>query len=414
MEFYLWGAGEFSKNIFHLLKSSEILGFIDADFKKRGNMKFGKTIYHPEDLDLSVVNVVIATEPFKKAFYEIINYLESKNISYFTYDDILKYNNSKKINTVKESCYNEQITDKKGKNRILYWNNCWFTNVGEAFIDIGTTYVLKNIFQDSQIINCSRMTDVYGHDKANNFNSYEIANMFEFDIIVLSGMFFSKRFLHEGLSEFLKKLSYKGVRVIFLGLGMENGIDNETIKEFRTFINISKTELITTRDKKTYEALKDLECRVISGIDMAFWCCDSYDPSDVALEKYDIVSYNRTNEPKCHLNHPVKVIRPYHFQYEAICKTPVFSENVFISDSPYDYITMYANANEVYTDLVHGTIIALQYGKKVKCCFPDDRSDAVWDVPFLRKEREFIFADMEEMNQCKIELIKNISIYLKK
>ena len=41
---------------------------------------------------------------------------------------------------------------------ILYFNNCWFTNIGEAFIDIGAIELLKQLFPGQQIINFSHMT----------------------------------------------------------------------------------------------------------------------------------------------------------------------------------------------------------------------------------------------------------------
>ena len=30
--------------------------------------------------------------------------------------------------------------------KIVYFNNCWFTNVGEAFIDLGGMELTKRIF----------------------------------------------------------------------------------------------------------------------------------------------------------------------------------------------------------------------------------------------------------------------------
>lgn len=45
--------------------------------------------------------------------------------------------------------------------RVLYYNNCWFTNVGEAFIDIGGMNLLKKIFSRDQMACCSEMTTLY-------------------------------------------------------------------------------------------------------------------------------------------------------------------------------------------------------------------------------------------------------------
>ena len=57
-----------------------------------------------------------------------------------------------------------------------------------------------------------------------------------------------------------------------------------------------------------------------------------------------------------------------------------------VSDSPYDYIMWYANADRVYTDLVHATIICLEYGTPVKYFPIDYRRDAFESIPFVGKD----------------------------
>ncbi|MBQ5850409.1 MAG: hypothetical protein IIW54_06310, partial [Lachnospiraceae bacterium] len=50
---------------------------------------------------------------------------------------------------------------------ILYYNNCWFTNVGEAFIDIGSMELIRKVFKGSKIINISNMSHWYITKKMN-------------------------------------------------------------------------------------------------------------------------------------------------------------------------------------------------------------------------------------------------------
>ena len=56
-----------------------------------------------------------------------------------------------------------------------------------------------------------------------------------------------------------------------------------------------------------------------------------------------------------------------------------YKDNILISDTPYDYLTAYANAHRVYTDLVHASIISIMYGVPVKYWYVDKRS-MVFDV----------------------------------
>lgn len=41
--------------------------------------------------------------------------------------------------------------------RILYYINCWFTNVGESFVDIGCMQLIHKILGNAQLVNVSNM-----------------------------------------------------------------------------------------------------------------------------------------------------------------------------------------------------------------------------------------------------------------
>ena len=73
-----------------------------------------------------------------------------------------------------------------------------------------------------------------------------------------------------------------------------------------------------------------------------------------------------------------------------------------ISDSPFDYITWYANAEKVYTDLVHATIISLLYGTPVKYYQIDSRKDAFESLSYITTDDQgFMRLDIEKLEEEK-------------
>lgn len=310
---------------------------------------------------------------------------------------------------------------------IVYFNNCWFTNVGEAFIDIGSYQYIKQIFGNN--IHISTITDMteWYIDKNKNWRSLyskalkifnndafgkkyvsKAVNMFELydaDYYVLSGMFGCKAFLETKASRELLRLSKEGKKVLFLGFG---GLkyNSDEINSIRDYLKELQPLLVVTRDKQTYENYKNIT-NCISGIDCGFWICDTFRPQLKVNKEYDLVTFNRTSEPTQFSNSDRYIIRPKHFQYEFCVKN--LKENVFISDSPYDYITLYANANNVYTDLVHATVISLQYGTPVQF-FPVDGRANLFDslVGISKTSDGYLHLDINKLEKQKRELIHEI------
>jgi len=146
------------------------------------------------------------------------------------------------------------------------------------------------------------------------------------------------------------------------------------IDKFAAFANDVMCPLgFITRDNKAYDIYKDKFPNARPGIDCGFFCNYVYDPRGFASETYDVVTFNRMKEPS-HLfkQWPRQIIRAEHMFYYAQYKRGV--KNYFISDCPHEYLTLYANANEIHTDLVHGTILGLMYGRPVKYYHDSPRS----------------------------------------
>lgn len=303
--------------------------------------------------------------------------------------------------------------------KVLYYNNCWFTNVGEAFIDIGAMQLLQKIFPGCQLINISNMNRLYfdwvcKKEKIDNpyrhgMETIHMLKVYSGDYFVMSGMMVSEDFLdEEAWSEEVIEMSERGTKIIFLGVGQASYSKRET-ERFKGFIEKIKPVLLVSRDDVVYENFKDC-CPAVKGIDCAFWVKDVYDPRDSIRKPYDVVTYNRSIEPD-ELKELPDIVRAYHMNWKFTSKD--FKEHLFISDTPYDYLTLYANAGRVYTDLVHATVISLQYGKHVKFDRVDNRGyaiDALENIQF--DQNKFLYIKEEDLETQKMKILNGISAYL--
>lgn len=313
--------------------------------------------------------------------------------------------------------------------RILYLNNCWFTNVGEAFIDIGGMELVRQIFPEHSLACFSAMSNYYvkaveqferirikdrlkQNKKSSAIAVGRVDSYLDADWVILPGMLATKEFLQASSKRMVDELKERGCKLIFIGLG---GLEynSEEVYAFSKYLEKIRPELIVTRDKNTFENYKNVaEC--ISGLDCAFWTVDTFDPRGFQNSNYDIVAFNRTKEPIEFSKWKRPVIRPWHMQYSY--RRENYCKNILISDTPYDYLTAYANANRVYTDLVHATIISLMYGKSVKYWYFDKRSYAfdaldgiVTDSKGFLSVDEKKLTDQKEKIQQQIKRIINFT-----
>ena len=272
--------------------------------------------------------------------------------------------------------------------KIIYDSSCWFTNVGEAFIDIGALQLIKNVFPQASIGCGGNMTHFYVNNSIKGSGQelkqkgflprFLPQEYYAADCLILAGMFISKTMFSNGNTvRYVEKFVQDGSRLVFLGLGGET-YDKEEADLFRAWMEKVKPALIMTRDTQTYEMLKNV-CPCVNGIDCAFWVNEAFDPRGFVKHDYDIVSFNRTKEPEIFSQKWERdIVRPWHFPFSF--RAEHIQEGVLVSDTPYDYLTAYANSRMVYTDLVHATIISLTYGVPVKYYFVDKRSGAFYSL----------------------------------
>ena len=298
--------------------------------------------------------------------------------------------------------------------KIAYYGNCWMTNLGEAFIDIGAIELLKQALPESEIIIITPMSHYYNNalrlksrkvltSRAKCFrDAAHLGVYIKADVFVMSGMYATEEYLHTGsatywVDEFLK--THPDVKVLFMGIG-GNHYNSEETEAFLGYIK-EKINLagIISRDNETYKSYKDLLPNCHAGIDCAFFVSDVYNPCGFSAKDYIVSTFSNMPEPEIIRSINTEVIRPQHMFYDA--KYDARIKNFFISDTPYDYLSLYSNAREVHTDLVHATIVSLSYNIKVKYYNDSKRSSAFEAAGAIKDSQGYLHVPRETIDERK-------------
>lgn len=304
--------------------------------------------------------------------------------------------------------------------------NCWFTNVGEAFIDLGLKNIVDNIAKKNPEIKfgaLSSMSNFYignvtdMNSPARN-NIFNLREYYRPDVFVMTGMCLTEE-MSTKENPYATRQNALGIKqlggeIALIGVGGYKYDKNEREHVLRVLDKIKPIVMIT-RDSKTYNMYKDyFDCK--KGLDCAFWVKDSFDPTGMNTNEYIVSSFNRTDEPEdiaCMDN----LIHPWHMQYSLSSKKTRYlsKKNLMVSDSPYEYLTLYANAKKVYMDLVHATIPSLVYGTPVKYYQVDNRRDAFESLTYINYDSDgFMTLDQNKLHNQKKEIENYIELVLKK
>lgn len=273
--------------------------------------------------------------------------------------------------------------------KILYYGGCWPTNIGNAFIDIGSIYTIKTAMPSAQVNFASEFPKWHFKNFFKKMkNSISLAELMKIDFIVISGMNLCNEFIKtEG--PVIKKLSKIGVKVIFNGCGGAEYDKNE-VNNFKKFLAKLNVVGFIARDPVSYKNYKDCFPKSYNGIDCAFFLPDTFKPAKFRSKNFVILNFDHRKEPKI-AGLKKKIIRTHHVCLGYIPKSHFSSQNTLISDIPEDYLNLYANAFATYSDRVHACIAALSFGNFAQL--------------FSDTPRAFLFENVKA-NKVKNKLIK--------
>ena len=299
--------------------------------------------------------------------------------------------------------------------KITFFNTYWPTNIGNAFIDLGSIQSIKVAAPDSSIYTVSgyprilferklrsqmeKMLEKVYKNRAikklnrrttyikskilkrnqilkepNNSleNCFDLGRTVKSDYATFSGMILYDSFIKRYKSIILD-LKKKNVRIIFNGVGGPSYSEGEIVR-VRKFLKEISPYAFVSRDEKAFECYQDLAEYSYDGIDCGFFVNDYFTPPKLDLPEYVILNFDKLREPKFNITDKI-VIRTHHWYSEEYGKIPrryFTMPNTLISDSPDDYLALYSNTSAIFSDRVHACVVTLSYGRPAELFVGDD------------------------------------------
>jgi len=280
---------------------------------------------------------------------------------------------------------------------ILYYGGCWPTNIGNSFIDIGSQKALATAYPSAKIHFTSEFPVWFFKQKKLQNRTFFLADMLKIDMLVVSGMVCCDEFVKtEG--PVLIKAAKRGVRVLLHGCGQLNYKKSET-KNFGKFLQKLNPIGFISRDSVTYKNMAGYCENTFDGIDCAFFLADAFKPTSFLNNSYIALNFDTSSEPN--IDFGENVIRTHHACLGDLSKNWFKRKNTYISDIPYDYLNIYANCREIYSDRVHACIAGLTFGKKVKLYSSTPRARLFTKVGCKNIQKELVSLNTDYLSLLK-------------
>lgn len=288
----------------------------------------------------------------------------------------------------------QRTEDSMAPLKIGLYVGSWPQNIGNAFFDLGAKAILQAAFPDAlfyplggavhwmfnasslhnkeksvtnlgaKILRKTGVTAPYG----NNHNSLELGQFAEVDVLVFAGMSMCREFAENNGRTFIEA-SKRGVAVLGLGAGASL-YTKEDASSFAHFFSQLPNAAIITRDDDTYGMFDGTIARMEKGMDCAFCLPDFYTPPRLALPAYNIENFDDASTDTAQIaaiEHQGRiVIHTHHDLWGPLCSRYISKPNTLISDIPEDYLTLYSQVAETYSDRVHACVASLAYGNKAR------------------------------------------------
>jgi len=303
---------------------------------------------------------------------------------------------------------------------IIYFKSEWIDNIGNAFIDLGA---IKSIMQASgvyknevfiiplsqypfTILSGFNTHSIIYHlppqmitllDRVSSDLSRKIKELMKFrlqgittkrtdyvadiissikaDFMVVSGAVLTKDFfnIHRRLLSRVKK---NGIKIIFNGAGGNDYSDDE-VEFVRKNLEAIEPYALITRDEVAFRKYKDLAEFAFNGVDCAFYL-NQYPIKEIELSypPYVVLTFDDLfdtrniivleEELEKEFSKKYMVVKTIHTvdPQLALLRFNILRNkyNVLISDSPLDYLILYAHTRATFTDRVHACVATLTFG----------------------------------------------------
>ena len=315
--------------------------------------------------------------------------------------------------------------------QIFYFGHCWADNIGNAFIDFGINYSLKEALKDYDIqVNNVSNVQPYNDYKFNNKFPYNILSggrkkpeaIFDLrmqtkpDLVVLGGSLFDV-FWCKVHARFLDWLIEKQFPVLVLGGGGGNNYSQEELDYVSSYWEKINFIGFVARDEKAYSNFGKYAKIAYCGIDNAFFLNNAFIPAKLDIEPYITNTFDLTF-PRTIKVDSKKIIKLSHrlldvdsfrlFLKRRFKAFKAVSTYDYISDYPDDYLNIYANAEVTHSDRVHACVATLIFGGKTQYYDKSDRSYLFDRVGLSEIRNRPVKLDMDFIEKEKVNQLKAI------
>ena len=296
--------------------------------------------------------------------------------------------------------------------KIALYTGSWPQNIGNAFFDLGLEAILRLTVPEAQLFYTGgavhwmfrrarrNLLGIFNYQKDYSDNSFEIAQFADVDLVAVPGMCISKEFVDSNGKTFVE-LAKRKIPVVFVGAGALT-YTHEELTFYKEFLDSFYKYAIITRDGNTYDLLKKYGfLNIHKGIDCAFFLPDRYTPPKLILPEFNVLNFDGGKEPHDINHHGKLVLRTHHDCWGPLAEQYTREENTLVSDVPFDYLSLYANVNETYSNRVHACIATLAYGNKAQLFAKTPRASLFEEFNASNITKELVQIDSHRLAELK-------------
>lgn len=244
-------------------------------------------------------------------------------------------------------------------------------------------------------------------------NIFSMASMVKCDYFIIPGCVLTVPFFTI-YGDLIKRKAEQGSKIIFLGAS-GNFYTEYEVKFVSEYLRKLRPYAIMTRDILAYKYYANFTKNSYNGIDNVFFVNLLNLPQiDTDLTPYVVLNieepkHYRIKEELKNIFKEKNIVYSYHkpFPYTKVSK--LVKNGVIVSDNPMDYLLLYRNASEVYSDRVHACIPTLAFGNKARL-FSNSPRIALFEnakIPDVR-ERLVSIEGLKEMQDKQIAFLASL------
>ena len=333
------------------------------------------------------------------------------------------------------------------EKKIALLTSVTFNNIGNGFIDLGAEAALMKalplnaelfkvssnanfaatmgqmfMLKENPIINWLWVHTMQRaakklHDRSyktvKTQNIFSMASMVKCDYFIIPGCVLTVPFFTI-YGDLIKRKAEQGSKIIFLGAS-GNFYTEYEVKFVSEYLRKLQPYAIMTRDSLAYKYYANFTKNSYNGIDNVFFVNLLNLPQiDTDLTPYVVLNieepkHYRIKEELKNIFKEKNIVYSYHkpFPYTKVSK--LVKNGVIVSDNPMDYLLLYRNASEVYSDRVHACIPTLAFVNKARL-FSNSPRIALFEnakIPDVR-ERLVSIEGLKEMQDKQIAFLASL------